>query len=90
MSRTTLEPAIASCILECRRVLAKTWGQNYNEKISEYKSILAGIRDQTREPVLLAAQRLIKALGRDLHSGIQQVAFLAAAQELMEEEVCAT
>jgi hypothetical protein len=85
MKRQAFDSKLASGIFECRRALRALWGARYGERIAEYKDLLAEVREQTRESVLLTAQRFVKTLRRDAGDGPTQIAFLAAAVDLLEE-----
>lgn len=85
--RMDLDPALASKIFECRRALRTLWGARYAERIAETRALIREVRAQTRETVLQTVQRILKTLRPDLRQSPAQLAFLAAAVDLLEEGV---
>jgi hypothetical protein len=81
------DSTIASKIFESRRTLLTLWGEKYREKITEYKDIIEEVRAQTRESVLQTTQRILKTIRWDFQESPAQIAFLAAAVDLVEEGV---
>jgi len=85
MRRVAFDSTLASKIFESRQALLTLWGEKYGEKIEEYKDIILEVRTQTRESVLQAVQRILKSIQWEYRESPAQIAFLAAAVDLIDE-----